>query len=83
MLFYVVSRLELDGTLTNDENDENQIQSTSSGIVHAEDTVPPLKRAHLVYKEASKKVKNIKFIIELLNITKEYKAEKLQKKIVR
>lgn len=83
MLFYVVSRLELDGTLSNDENNENQIQSTSSGIVHNDEMLSPLKRAYIVYKEASKKVKNIKFIIELLNITKEYKAEKLQKKIVR
>ncbi|KAI4484367.1 hypothetical protein M0802_013112 [Mischocyttarus mexicanus] len=63
------------------ENNE-KTQSAPSEIDDEDDMPLPLKRAYVIYKEASKCVEDIKFIIELLNITKEYKAEKLQKKIV-
>ncbi|XP_035731894.1 U3 small nucleolar RNA-associated protein 6 homolog [Vespa mandarinia] len=82
LLFIDTFRLELGETLNNTEDNENKTQSTSSGVDDENDMPLPLKRAYIVYKEASKCVEDIKFIIELLNITKEYKAEKLQKKIV-
>lgn len=82
-IFYVACRLELDETLNNAEDNESKTQSTPSAIDDEDEMPLPLKRAYVVYKEASKCIEDIKFIIELLNITKEYKAEKLQKKIVR
>lgn len=42
-----------------------------------------LKTAFFIYEKAFENIKDIKFIIELLNITKEYdNIEKLQKKII-
>ncbi|KAF7402853.1 hypothetical protein HZH66_005120 [Vespula vulgaris] len=82
LLFIDTFRLELDETLNNTEDNESKTQSTPSAIDDEDDMPLPLKRAYVVYKEASKCIEDIKFIIELLNITKEYKAEKLQKKIV-
>ncbi|XP_043477850.1 U3 small nucleolar RNA-associated protein 6 homolog [Leptopilina heterotoma] len=41
------------------------------------------KRVHVVYEQAFKMVKDIKFVIELLNVTKEFEnTESLQNKIV-
>lgn len=43
-----------------------------------------LKRACIIYQQASKRIKDIKFIVELLDIAKEHdNAEELQNKIVR
>lgn len=43
----------------------------------------PLKTAFIIYRQAFDRIKDIKFIIELLNITKEYdNAEQLQKRII-
>ncbi|KAI4494977.1 hypothetical protein M0804_001178 [Polistes exclamans] len=75
-------RLELDETLKNTKNNENKMQSAPSEKDDEEDMPLPLKTAYVIYKEASKHVEDIKFIVELLNIAKEYKAEKLEKKIV-
>lgn len=42
------------------------------------------KRVHVVYEQAFKMVKDIKFVIELLNVTKEFEnTESLQNKIVK
>lgn len=82
LLFIDAFRLELDETLNNIESKESKTESTPSATEDEDDMPLPLKRAYVIYKEASKRVEDIKFIIELLNITKEYKSEKLQKKIV-
>ncbi|KAK2586790.1 hypothetical protein KPH14_011815 [Odynerus spinipes] len=79
ILFVDAFRLELDETLNNTENTESGTAPVTDDV---DDMPLPLKRAYVIYKEASKRVEDIKFIIELLNITKEYKSEKLQKKIV-
>lgn len=43
-----------------------------------------IKRAYIIYQQASKRIRDIKFVIELLNITKDHNnTEKLQNKIVR
>lgn len=43
-----------------------------------------LKRAYIIYQQASKRIKDIRFIIELLNIAKNHNnTEKLQNKILR
>lgn len=74
--------MELDDCIipNNTENTENRETSTTD-----ENEMPlALKRAHVIYQQASEYVKDIKFIVELLNVTQEYKnTEILQKKIIR
>lgn len=89
-MFYIYSffffRLELD-TCTevsnNGENAENCEDNSASAVVDDEEMPSSLKRAYFVYQNAIKHIKDIKFIIELLNITKEYNdIDKLQIKII-
>lgn len=82
LLFLDAFRLELDDALANDQNNENSNNDTPATGTDDNMTIG-LKRAHIIYQQASKRIKDIKFIIELLNITKEYKnAQRLQNKIV-
>ncbi|XP_067211528.1 U3 small nucleolar RNA-associated protein 6 homolog [Linepithema humile] len=65
------------------ENAENCEDSSASATVDDKEIPSSLKRAYSVYRNALEHIKDIKFIIELLNITKEYSdIEKLQKKII-
>ncbi|XP_015177794.1 PREDICTED: U3 small nucleolar RNA-associated protein 6 homolog [Polistes dominula] len=103
ILLIDIFRLELDETLKNTENNENEMQSSPSKkddddmpvplkkddddmpvpLKKDDDDMPvPLKKAYVIYKAAKESVEDIKFIVELLNIAKEYKAEQLEKKIV-
>lgn len=66
----------------NDENTEN-CEDNVATTVDDKEMPSSLKRAYSVYRNAFEHIKDIKFIIELLNITKEYSdTEKLQKKII-
>jgi len=78
-------RLELDNRLetasNNAENTENQ-EDNPSMTTDSEISLP-LKTAYLIYQQAVDCIKDIKFIIELLNITMEYdNVEQLQKRII-
>lgn len=67
----------------NTENAENQEDNPTS-IVDDNEMQLPLKRAYLIYQQATECVNDIKFIIELLKISEKYNnTEKLQKKIIR
>ena len=67
---------------TNDEKNESSGDNVSTET--ADDMSIGQKRAYIIYQQASKHIKDIKFIIELLNIAKDYNnTEKLQNKIVR
>ncbi|XP_034190619.1 U3 small nucleolar RNA-associated protein 6 homolog [Osmia lignaria lignaria] len=81
LLFTDAFKLELDDASGNDQKNENNSDSTS---VNTDDDMSiGLKRAYIIYQQASKRIKDVKFIIELLNITKEHSnTEKLQNKIV-
>jgi len=73
------TRIEISNNGENTENCEDNSASTTN-----DKEIPfSLKRAYSVYQNAFEHIKDIKFIIELLNITKEYNGtEKLQKKII-
>ncbi|KZC08369.1 PREDICTED: U3 small nucleolar RNA-associated protein 6 homolog [Dufourea novaeangliae] len=80
LLFTDAYRLELDEASSNNEKNE----TSSDPVVPAEDNMTiGLKRAYIIYQQASKCIKDIIFIVELLNIAKEHNnTEKLQNKIV-
>lgn len=80
-------RLELENhlaiTSNNTENTENQEDNLALTMENDNEIPSSLKTAYFVYQQAFERMKNIKFIIELLNIAKEYNGtEKLQKKII-
>lgn len=80
-------RLELENHLAiasnNIENTENQEDNLALTMENDNEIPSSLKIAYFVYQQAFERMKNIKFIIELLNIAKEYNGtEKLQKKII-
>ncbi|XP_076649775.1 U3 small nucleolar RNA-associated protein 6 homolog isoform X2 [Halictus rubicundus] len=82
LLFTDAFRLELDEASSNDKKNETNSDSAATSAAEDDMTIG-LKRAYIIYQQASKCVKDIKFIVELLNITKEHSnAEKLQNKIV-
>lgn len=83
----IFSSLELDDRLpvnsNNAENAENREDDSSAMTVDDNEIPFSLKRAYVIYQQAFERVKDIKFIIDLLNVTKEYNdTEKLQKKII-
>ncbi|XP_011629699.1 U3 small nucleolar RNA-associated protein 6 homolog [Pogonomyrmex barbatus] len=88
LLYIDAFKLELNDRLTtppnNAENSESQENSSASPMDDVTSEMPiPLKTAYFIYQQAFEYIKDIKFIIELLDITKEYKdTEKLQKKII-
>lgn len=79
-------RLELDNRLAtapNAENTENQEDNPVSVTTDDNEIPFPLKTAFFIYQQAFDRIKDIKFIVELLNITKEYdNIEELQKRII-
>ncbi|CAD1468129.1 unnamed protein product, partial [Heterotrigona itama] len=82
LLFTDAFKLELDEVSTNDQKNESSGDNTVSTETDNDMSIG-LKRAYIIYQQASKRIKDIKFIIELLNIAKDYNnTEKLQNKIV-
>ncbi|XP_012267956.2 U3 small nucleolar RNA-associated protein 6 homolog [Athalia rosae] len=82
LLFTDAFKLELSEALA---NKQNTTSSSENPLPVGEDEDMPieLKRAYVIYLQAFKRIKDIKFIIDLLNITKEYdNTEKIQNKIV-
>ncbi|XP_026277503.1 U3 small nucleolar RNA-associated protein 6 homolog [Frankliniella occidentalis] len=78
--------LAVAGTSTKDSN-ESSAESKSSGVTFHGDVVPDQvaegRLAELIYESAMKKVDGVAFIIQLLDIAKEFSfTGKLQKKIV-
>lgn len=75
-------RLELDDALANTKKAEVKTEPT---VGTADSEIPTeLKKVFVIYEQAFKRIRDIKFIIELLNITQEYEGtEKLQNKILR
>ncbi|XP_054012932.1 U3 small nucleolar RNA-associated protein 6 homolog [Hylaeus anthracinus] len=81
LLFIDTFKLELEDAKLDEQKHENTDSVTPT--VTEDDMSIGLKRAYIVYQQASKHIKDIKFIIELLDATKEHSnTEKLQHKIV-
>ncbi|XP_076230226.1 U3 small nucleolar RNA-associated protein 6 homolog isoform X2 [Nomia melanderi] len=82
LLFIDTFRLELEEALSDEQSKESNGEPVAP-VATEDDMSIGLKRAYIVYQQASKCIKDIKFIVELLNITKEHEnTEKLQNKIV-
>ena len=82
LLFIDAIKLELDDASSNDQKNESNGDSAVPKATDNEMTIG-LKRACIIYQQASKRIKDIKFIIELLDIAKEHNnTEELQSKIV-
>lgn len=82
LLFIDAFKLELDEVLVNDQKNENSDDNTVQTETD-DDMSIGLKRAYIIYQQASKRIKDIRFIIELLNIAKNHNnTEKLQNKIL-
>ncbi|XP_011883955.1 PREDICTED: U3 small nucleolar RNA-associated protein 6 homolog, partial [Vollenhovia emeryi] len=84
LLYIDAFKLELDNRLApNSENTENREDNPVSATTDDNDMPLPLKTAFFIYQQAFEHIKDIKFIVELLNITKEYdNIEQLQKRII-
>ncbi|XP_072753293.1 U3 small nucleolar RNA-associated protein 6 homolog [Anoplolepis gracilipes] len=87
LLYIEAFKLVLENRLTvasnNTENTENQEDNLVLTAENDSEIPISLKMANIVYQKAFKHIKNIKFIIELLNIATEYDdTEKLQNKII-
>lgn len=68
-------RLELNNQPTIVENQESNLTSDELTVT--------LKKAYVIYQQAFENIKDIKFIVELLNIAKDYdNTENLQKKMI-
>lgn len=82
---YLYFRLELENHSTVATNNSENNKNEEDNLAMENDGIPfSLKTAYIIYQQAFERIKNIKFIIELLNITKEYdNTEKLQKKIIK
>ncbi|XP_018057708.1 PREDICTED: U3 small nucleolar RNA-associated protein 6 homolog isoform X3 [Atta colombica] len=88
LLYTDAFKLELDNrfttTSTNAENSENQEGHIDPVPTTDDSEIPvPLKTAFFIYQQAFDRIKDVKFIIALLNITNEYDNTKpLQLKII-
>ncbi|KYQ52068.1 U3 small nucleolar RNA-associated protein 6 like protein [Trachymyrmex zeteki] len=88
LLYTDAFKLELDNrfetTSANAENSENKEGHTDSVSTTDDSEIPvPLKTAFFIYQQAFDRIKDIKFIIALLNITNEHDNTKpLQLKII-
>ncbi|XP_011686887.1 PREDICTED: U3 small nucleolar RNA-associated protein 6 homolog [Wasmannia auropunctata] len=86
LLYIDAFKLELDNRLAtapNAENTENQEGNPVPATTDDSEIPLPLKTAFFIYQQAFDCVKDIKFIIKLLDITMEYdNVEQLQKRII-
>ncbi|XP_043248218.1 U3 small nucleolar RNA-associated protein 6 homolog [Colletes gigas] len=82
LLFIDAFKLELEEASLDEQKRENNGDSVTPMITEDDMSIGS-KRAYIIYQQASKCIKDIKFIIELLDATKEHtNTEKLQHKIV-
>ncbi|KAG7211944.1 hypothetical protein KM043_011153 [Ampulex compressa] len=78
LLFTDAFKLELDDAASAPSTENND-----GSAMGDDDMSLGLKRAYVIYQQASKRIEDVKFITELLNIAKEYNnTEKLQNKII-
>ncbi|KMQ92686.1 u3 small nucleolar rna-associated protein 6-like protein [Lasius niger] len=88
LLYVDAFKLELENrvaviTTNNAENTENQEDNLALTMMNGNEIPISLKTAYFIYQQAFERIKDIKFIVELLNIAKEYDdTEKLQMKII-
>ncbi|XP_058799936.1 U3 small nucleolar RNA-associated protein 6 homolog isoform X2 [Phymastichus coffea] len=83
LLYTTIFKLELDYVQSKTKNAESKTENTNAESNNDLDMQSILRKAYLIYEQAFQKVKDVKFIVELLNILQEYKnTEKLQHKIV-
>ncbi|KAL0128817.1 hypothetical protein PUN28_003891 [Cardiocondyla obscurior] len=86
LLYIDFLKLVLDNRLAatfDTENTENQEDNPVSTVTDDSKAHFSLKMAFLIYEQAFNHIKDIKFIIELLNIIKEYdNVEQLEKRII-
>ncbi|TGZ43802.1 U3 small nucleolar RNA-associated protein 6 homolog [Temnothorax longispinosus] len=83
LLYIDAFKLELDNRLATAPNAENTENQEDNSVSTDDSEIPFPKTAFFIYQQAFERIKDIKFIIELLNITKEYdNIEQLQKRIV-
>lgn len=81
LLFVDAFKLELDDAAAANQKSETNEESVVPVV--GDEMSLGLKRAFVIYQQASKRIKDIKFIIELLNTAKGYEnTEKLQNNIV-
>lgn len=78
-------KLELDeADKKSSESDKNEKEVAAPAANNDGEMSIGHKRACVIYKQAFKRVKDVKFIVELLNVAKRYEnTEKLQNVIVR
>ena len=78
-------KLELDEVEKSNNADKSTEKETTAPKTNVSDEMTiGHKRAYIIYQQAFKLVKDVKFIVELLNIAKGYEnTEKLQIKIVK
>ncbi|KAK0173015.1 hypothetical protein PV328_006270 [Microctonus aethiopoides] len=82
LLFTDAFTLELDEADATESKAQADNSSTATSETINEMSLP-LKRAFVIYQQAFKRIKDVTFIIELLNIAKEHKnTGKLQHKII-
>lgn len=75
LLYIDAFKLELNNQPTIVENQESNLTSDELTVT--------LKKAYVIYQQAFENIKDIKFIVELLNIAKDYdNTENLQKKMI-
>ncbi|XP_011646217.1 U3 small nucleolar RNA-associated protein 6 homolog [Pogonomyrmex barbatus] len=87
LLYIDAFKLELNDHLTITSNNFNDTEShrdnSASAVMNDSEMPVALEAAYFIYRQAFEYIKDIKFIIELLNITKKYKdTDRLQKKII-
>lgn len=77
-------KLELDEGKTAKKDVESKDAESAPAAVNETEMPLAHKRACVIYQQAFKRVKDIKFIVELLNVAKEYEnTEILQNRIVK
>lgn len=87
LLYVDAFKLELENRIAvasnNAENTRNQEDNVTLTMMNDNEIPTSLKTAYFIYQQAFERIKDIKFIVELHNIAKEYNdTEKLQKKII-
>lgn len=83
LLYHDIFKLELDAAQNKSEASHSKPESNTSSNSDNSEIPSDLKKCLVIYEQASKRTKDIKFIIELLNTAQEYvNTEKLQERIV-
>ncbi|XP_066601747.1 U3 small nucleolar RNA-associated protein 6 homolog isoform X2 [Prorops nasuta] len=82
ILYIDAIKLELEDAMSKSKEKEEEEKLTPS--ISDKDHIPPeLKRVHVLYQQAFKEIKDIKFIVQILDIVNNYKnTEELQNRII-